>query len=124
MRKVFFSLSEKKNDMPPQLFYFWVYKRTNNAKGTILTSLNVFSNYAYWIQISICYSYFWYGKTETEKMGVFLHLFQSAPSPWIIKLQAQDLFQNMAYYLDYHIRKNIVIISIFLVSKHKKNRLR
>ena len=118
------SNQKKKTIFCLNFFYFWVHKRTNKATGTILTSLNVFSNYAYWIQISICYSYFWYGKTETEKMGVFLHLFQSAPSPWIIKLQAQDLFQNMAYYLDYHIRKNIVIISIFLVSKHKKNRLR
>ena len=37
--------------MPLQLFYFWVYKRTNKATETILTSLNVFSDYAYCVQV-------------------------------------------------------------------------
>ena len=47
------------------------------------------------------------------KNGVFLQLFQSAVSPWIIELQAQYLFQNVANYLGYHICKNIVITLIF-----------
>ena len=47
----------------------------------ILTLLNVFSNYAYFIKISNLYSYFYYGKTSKKKtpkifkwgkMGVFM----------------------------------------------------
>ena len=37
----------------------WVYKGTNKGSATSLTSINVFSNYAYCVQISINYSYFY-----------------------------------------------------------------
>ena len=57
---------------------------------------------------------------KTGKKGVFLQLFQSVVSLWIIELQAQYLFRNVANDLGYHMCNNIVIISMFNVSKHKK----
>ena len=89
----------------------------------------MFSDYAYCVQIKIFYSYCCYDKKnqklergeKTGKKGVFLQLFQIAVSPWIIELQAQYLFQNVANDLGYHICKNIVIIQICNVSKHKKS---
>ena len=61
------------------------------------------------------------GGKKTGKNGVFLQLFQSAVSLRIIELQAQYSFQNVANDLGYHICKNVVIISMFNVSKHKKS---
>ena len=48
----------------PRIFLIvWVYKRTPRGIESILTSFNVFLNYAYCVQISDFYSYFYCGKT-------------------------------------------------------------
>ena len=52
----------KKLYFPGIFFIFWVYKRTSQDIETILTSFNVFLNYAYCVKISIFYSYFYCGK--------------------------------------------------------------
>ena len=82
----------------------------------IVTSFNVFLNYAYCFKISDFYLYFY----QILKNGArFYRLFQSNISQRINKLQAPNLRQSNANYYAYHICKNCVIMITLNMPKHK-----
>ena len=53
-------------------------------------------------------------------MAFFLQPIQCCVSQWINKLEAQHLFQNVAYYVFYQMCKIIAIIKTVTLSKYKK----
>ena len=55
--------SQKQNNFPQNNYYFQAYRRMNRATEKILTSFDVFFDYAYCFQISNFHSYFYCGKT-------------------------------------------------------------
>ena len=58
---------------------------------------------------------------KKENKSLFLQIFQCCISQWIDKIKASFLDQNNAYYVVYQMCKNIVVIKICNVSKHKKS---
>ena len=114
---LFFSTQENKSS----------YRNDFNIIKYVFSIMHI----AYYVKISISYSYFCWGKLTNKKInfkmgkgkGVFLQLFKCCITQWINELQAQYVFRNVANYHVYHKCKNIAVIKICNVLKHKKSRV-